>query len=52
MENDMHKLEGERDKMNLKVQQGELQIAKLRQRIQDLESEVAEVTRKSQEAQS
>jgi chromosome segregation ATPase len=42
MENDIHKLESERDKLNLKVQQGELQLAKLRQRITDLESEVSD----------
>jgi predicted nucleic acid-binding Zn-ribbon protein len=42
MENDIHKLESERDKLNLKVQQGELQLAKLRQRITDLESEVTD----------
>jgi cell division protein FtsB len=42
MENDIHKLESERDKLNLKVQQQELQLAKLRQRITDLESEVTD----------
>ena len=52
MENDLHKLEAERDKLNLRVQQGELQLAKLRLKITDLESEVAELGRKNQEIQS
>jgi len=47
MENDLHKMEGERDKLNLKVQQGELQVAKLRQKISDLEAEIADLGRKN-----
>jgi predicted nucleic acid-binding Zn-ribbon protein len=43
-------LESERDKLNLKVQQGEVQLAKLRQRISDLESEVTDLSRKAQDA--
>jgi predicted nucleic acid-binding Zn-ribbon protein len=47
MENNLHKMEGERDKLNLKVQQGELQVAKLRQKISDLEAEIADLGRKN-----
>ena len=39
LENEMHRLESERDKLQLKFQQSELQISKLKQRLEGLESD-------------
>jgi len=39
LENEMHRLESERDKLQLKCQQSELHISKLKQKLEGLESE-------------
>lgn len=45
LENDLHRVEGERDSLSLKVQQLELQLGKMRNKVKELEGESVEMSK-------